>query len=301
MSSATHVGVGAKYVSISANGDKPEGLDFEKLRTVFTTGSPLTDNLFDWLDQNITNSGKSAICSISGGTDILGCFVGGNPIKPVHRGEIQSKILGMDVHAYNDKGNDVLDEKGELVCVKPFPHVPVGFRNDPGDRKFIASYFDVFPDIWTHGDLISVSSETGGIRIYGRSDTTLNPGGVRIGSAEIYRLAEAMEEIIDSIVIGIPYDNDEAICLFVVLNKGLKLDETLLAKLRDKIRTGSTPRHVPKFIFQVGETVKTLNGKKMEKSLKKLFNDEEVENMSAMENPKCLEEYKKIRDELLER
>ena len=293
----TQLGMGAKYVSISSSYSPKDKLDFSALRTIFTTGSPLTADLFDWINKNISK--KVQICSISGGTDIVGCFVGGNPVLPVHIGEIQGALLGMDVVAYDHNQQPVYGGKGELVCQKSFPNTPVFFWNDPNGEKYKNSYFSENSGVWTHGDLISINPENGGVIIYGRSDSTLNPGGIRIGPAEIYAQVESLDEIEDSIVIGYPHNGDEKILLFVVLKKGLEMNSELKSHVQTTLRKNATPRHVPKHIYAVSDIPKTYNGKKMEKAVKNIFTGRPVDNLSAMANPESLKQFEQIRETLL--
>ena len=256
----THFGTSAKFIdAIAKTGLKPEDTHrLERLRAILSTGSPLAPEGFDYIYQNV----KSDVClsSISGGTDIVSCFVLGNPMGPVWRGEIQAKGLGMAVEVFSEEGKPVKGEKGELVCTKPFPSMPVGFWNDPDGAKYRAAYFEKYPSVWRHGDWCE-ETEHGGIVIYGRSDTVLNPGGVRIGTAEIYRQVESLEEVVESLVIGQDWQGDVRVVLFVKLKEGATLDDSLAARIKKQIRENTTPRHVPAKILQVGDIPRTKSGK----------------------------------------
>jgi acetoacetyl-CoA synthetase len=236
---------------------------------------------------------KADVClsSISGGTDILSCFVGGVPTRPVHAGEIQGAGLGMDVQIWNDAGEAVREEKGELVCTRPFPSCPTGFWNDPDGRRFHAAYFDRWPDVWAHGDYGEVTAHDGFL-IHGRSDAVLNPGGVRIGTAEIYRQVERVAEVLDSVVIGQPWEDDVRVVLFVVLRDGLRLDDELRERLRRTIRSNTTPRHVPARILQVADIPRTISGKIVELAVRKVVLGEPVTNTDALANPEALDGFR---------
>jgi acetoacetyl-CoA synthetase len=237
------------------------------------------------------------LASISGGTDIVSCFVGGNPIGPVWRGEIQCRALGMKVEVFDEDGRAVVGEKGELVCTMPFPSMPVGFWNDPDGRKYHAAYFDTFPGVWRHGDWVEMT-EHGGIIIYGRSDAVLNPGGVRIGTAEIYRQVEQLDEIVDSVVIGQRWENDERIVLFVKLRDGVSLTDQLRDRIRRRIRENTSPRHVPAKILQITDVPRTKSGKVVELAVRDVVHGRDVKNREALANPEALEQYRN-RPELL--
>ena len=232
------------------------------------------------------------LASICGGTDIISCFMLGNPLLPVYPGEIQCRGLGMDVQAWDEQGRSVVGRKGELVCVRPFPSQPVGVWNDPDQSKYRAAYFAHYPGVWRHGDFIEITPR-GGVIVYGRSDATLNPGGVRIGTAEIYRLVETLPEVVDSL--AVPHttpDNDVEIVLFVVLRAGLALDEPLRQRLRQVIADGATRRHVPRQIYAVPDVPRTLNGKKVELAVAQLLRGEAVVNRDALANPDALEAFR---------
>ena len=268
-----------------------ESFDLSSLKIILSTGSPLSIENFKWVYENVKNDLQ--LSSISGGTDIVSCFMLGNPNLPVYAGEIQSKGLGMKVEAFNEKGESVIEQKGELVCTKPFPSMPVYFWNDPERSRYRAAYFDHYPDVWRHGDYIKIT-ENGGIIVYGRSDATLNPGGVRIGTAEIYRVVEAMEEITDSLVIGQNWRNDVRIILFVVLKQNHVLNDKLIDKIKDTIRKNATPRHVPARIVQVSDIPRTISGKKVELAVTRIIHNEKVENRDALANPDSLDEFRKV-------
>lgn len=294
----TIFGTSAKYLaSVEKAGLKPkEQFDLSPLKAMLSTGSPLSVESFHFVYDQIKND--ICLSSISGGTDIISCFALGNPIGAVYEGELQTRGLGMSVQVFNDEGKPVVGEKGELVCTKSFPSQPIYFWNDPDGSKYRGAYFEVFPNIWCHGDYAELTEHNGMI-IYGRSDATLNPGGVRIGTAEIYRVVEGMEEIQDSVVIGQPWDNDVRVVLFVVLKKGYQLNEELIKKIKQNIRENTTPRHVPAKILEVTDIPHTLNGKKVEIAIRKTIMGEEVKNKDALANPESLEQFKN-RKELME-
>ncbi len=289
-----HFGVSAKYIDfISKAGARPaDKHDLSSLRTLMSTGSPLAPESFDY----VYNAIKKDIClaSISGGTDIISCFVLGNPTLPVWRGEIQCKGLGMDVAVFDDHGNEAPNgTKGELVCRNAFPSMPVGFWQDENDAKYRAAYFERFPGSWHHGDYVELT-DRGGMIVYGRSDAVLNPSGVRIGTAEIYRQAEQVEEVIESLVIGQRWDADTRVVLFVRLREGLDLDEDLQIKIRTIIRKNASPRHVPAKIIQVADIPRTKNGKITEVAVRKVVHGESIDNHEALDNPEALELYRDL-------
>jgi acetoacetyl-CoA synthetase len=258
-----------------------------------STGSPLSAEGFDTVYQSVSK--KVALQSISGGTDIISCFVLGSPMLPIYRGEIQCAGLGMDVAVFNDKGEAVVGTKGELVCRQSFPSMPVGFWNDDNQEKYRAAYFSRFPGVWTHGDYAEQTQRNTWI-IYGRSDTVLNPGGVRIGTAEIYRQVEQLPEIIEAIVIGQQWQDDVRVVLFVRLAPGRTLDTELQRRIRQTIRHGASPRHVPAVIAQVQDIPRTLSGKIAETAVRDLLNGQPVNNADALANPLALEEYRQLKD-----
>jgi acetoacetyl-CoA synthetase len=263
--------------------------DLSSIRTMTSTGSPLAPEGFDYVYQHI----KADIClsSISGGTDIIGCFASGNPIGPVWRGELQARCLAMAVEAYGDDGRPVRGQKGELVCERPFPSMPVGFWDDPDGARYRAAYFEKYPNIWWHGDFIELT-EHDGMVIYGRSDATLNPGGVRIGTAEIYRQVENLDEVEESIVVGQDWQGDVRVVLFVRLCEGLALDDDLVGRIKAAIRAGCTPRHVPARVLQVADIPRTKSGKIVELAVRDVIHGRAVKNVEALANPEALALYK---------
>jgi len=287
----TVFGTSAKYIAACEKLGLHPGSqhNLSKLRAVLSTGSPLTIENFRWVYENVKRDLQ--LSSICGGTDIISCFMLGNPMLPVYAGEIQSIGLGMDVRAFDEDGESVIGQKGELVCCSPFPSQPTGFWNDPDGEKYRKAYFDVYPDVWRHGDFVEIT-ERGGVIVYGRSDATLNPGGVRIGTAEIYRVVESIEEIVDSVVVGknTP-DADVEVCLFVVLRDGLRLDSALIDKIKARIAEGTTRRHVPKHIRQVTAIPYTISGKKVELAVQRLIHGQAVPNRDALANPAALDQY----------
>ena len=291
----TLFGVSAKYIDALNNyGVVPKNNhDLSKLRTICSTGSPLSKDGFRYIYKNIKEDVHLA--SISGGTDIVSCFVLGNLFQAVHMGEIQNRGLGMDVDIFDEKGFSVKNTKGELVCKKPFPSMPVKFWNDDGDKKYKSTYFEKYKNVWHHGDFAKIT-DNGGFIIFGRSDTTLNPGGVRLGTAEIYSVVEKFEEIQESIVIGQSWDNDIRIILFVVLNKGYNLTNKIIDKIKKAIRSNASPRHVPSKIIPVLEIPKTKNGKLVELAVKQSVEGETIKNLEALANPDSLKQFKNIKE-----
>ncbi|MEF8824014.1 MAG: acetoacetate--CoA ligase [Desulfohalobiaceae bacterium] len=289
----TAFGASAGYITALQNaGVKPgRQFDLSPLKIVMSTGSPLPAEGFDFVYSEIKRDVQLA--SISGGTDLIGCFFLGNPIGPVYSGELQCRGLGMKVEAYDDQGNPVINQKGELVCTAAFPSMPLHFWNDPDGSKYRDAYFDVFPGVWRHGDFIEIN-DRGGVVIYGRSDATLNPGGVRIGTAEIYRQVDLMDEIEDSLVVGQEWGNDQRVVLFVKPNPGYELDDDLRQRIRKTIRENASPRHIPAKIIQVPDIPYTLNMKKVELAVKRTLQGEEVKNKDALRNPESLENFRDI-------
>ena len=283
-------GTSPKYLSmIEKSGYNPkDNCDLSALKTILSTGSPLSDENFNWVYSKIKKD--LLLSSISGGTDIISCFMLGCPIIPVYPGEIQTRGLGMKVEAFDETGKSVINEKGELVCTAPFPSRPVYFWNDPENLKYKSAYFEHFPGVWRHGDYIKIT-DTGGVIVYGRSDATLNPGGVRIGTAEIYRIVESIDEVADSLVVGQNYNNDVRIILFVVLKNDIQLNNNLIEKIKTKIRTTATPRHVPALVYKIKEVPHTISGKKVELAVTKILNGETVENRDALANPDSLKQF----------
>jgi acetoacetyl-CoA synthetase len=287
----THFGTSAKFID-KCNKDGLRPIDthrLEHVRAILSTGSPLVPESFDYVYRAV----KKDVClsSISGGTDLCGCFVLGNPILPVWRGEIQSRALGMKVEVFGENGHPVRGEKGELVCTKPFPSMPIYFWGDPDGAKYRAAYFEKYPNVWCHGDWCELTGHDGMI-IYGRSDATLNPGGVRIGTAEIYRQVERLHEVAEALVIGQDWDNDVRVVLFVKLRDGLTLDDALAARIRAEIRANATPRHVPAKIVQVADIPRTKSGKIVELAVRNVVHHRPVKNVEALANPEALEHYR---------
>ena len=289
----TLFGTSAKFINICEKSGVRPGTQFDlsAMRAVLSTGSPLSAEDFEWVYREVKQDLQLA--SISGGTDIISCFMLGSPINPVWAGEIQKRGLGMKVEAWTEDGLPVIGEKAELVCTAPFPSMPVSFWKDPGNEKYLDAYFRFFPGVWRHGDYCEVT-EHGGVIMYGRSDSTLNPGGVRIGTSEIYRQVELVEEVVDSVVIGQPWQNDVRVVLFVMLRPGVKLDEALVKKIKTRIRANATPRHVPDKILVVPDVPRTINGKKVELAVLKTILGEEVKNKDALANPEALEHFKDV-------
>jgi len=287
----TLFGTSAKFIDACAKaGLEPiKSHKLGPLRTITSTGSPLVAESFDYVYAKVKRDVHLA--SISGGTDIVSCFVLGNPIGPVWRGEIQARGLGLAVEVFDETGQPSRGAKGELVCLKPFPSMPVGFWNDPDGKKYHAAYFERFPGVWTHGDWTEITAHDGVI-IYGRSDAVLNPGGVRIGTAEIYRQVEQVDEVLESIVIGQDWDNDVRVILFVRLRDGATLDAALEKKIRDQIRKNTTPRHVPAKIVQVADIPRTKSGKIVELAVRDIVHGRPIKNREALANPEALELYK---------
>ena len=286
-------GTSAKYISaLQSKKIFPSEIStFPYLRCILSTGSPLVDENYDFIYNNWKKDVQ--LSSISGGTDIISCFALGNPILPVKRGELQCRGLGMKVESFDDNGNFIYDTKGELVCTKAFPSMPIYFWNDNNNNKFKKAYFSVFSNIWYHGDYISIS-KSGGLKIFGRSDTTLNPGGVRIGTSEIYQAVEYFKEIEDSLVIGQPWKNDERIILFVKLKNNDLLSNQLKEKIKLSIKKTCSPRHVPEKIIQINDIPYTINGKKVELAVKQVIQNIEVKNKDVLANPDVLDAFKEI-------
>jgi acetoacetyl-CoA synthetase len=285
---ATLFGTSAKFIdTISQAGLAPkETHDLSFLKIFCSTGSPLAPEGFDYVYDKVINN--IPLVSFSGGTDIVGSFCGGNPTKPVWRGEIQSPMLGIALDVFDKDANSIRKEKGELVCTQAFPSMPVGFWRDTDGSHYKDTYFKTFPNVWTHGDYIEIT-EHGGIIIYGRSDTTLNPGGVRIGTAEIYSQVEKLDEIVESIVIGQTWKGDVRIVLFVVLKDPLMLDESLIERIKKQVRTNCTPRHVPEIVIQVNDIPRTKSGKITELAVRDIVHGQKIKNKEALINPESLE------------
>lgn len=287
----TIFGTSAKYIAmLESEGVIPKNIsDFPNLKAILSTGSPLSEESFEYVYREWKSDVQ--LSSIAGGTDIVSCFVLGNPILPVYKGEIQCRGLGMDVDSFDDLGNSINEEKGELVCKTAFPSMPVYFWNDENDQKYHDAYFNVYQHTWHHGDYILISKH-GGVTMHGRSDATLNPGGVRIGTAEIYRVLENMEEIADSVVVGHKIDDDERVVLFVKMNQGFELNDEIKKKIRSQLKSSCSPRHVPSIILETPDIPYTINGKKVEVTVKKIIHGQEVKNKDALANPESLEYFK---------
>ena len=287
----TVFGTSAKYIDALAKlGLEPRRThSLASLRTMTSTGSPLVAESFEYVYRNIKSD--LLLSSISGGTDIVSCFVLGSPWLPVWRGEIQCRGLGMKVEVFDDDGQAVVGQKGELVCSAPFPSMPVMFWNDPGGAKYRTAYFERFPGVWCHGDWMELTPR-GSCIIYGRSDATLNPGGVRIGTAEIYRQVERLEEVVESLVIGQDWDRDVRVVLFVRLREGLALDDALVKRIKDTVRANTTPRHVPAKVLQVADIPRTKSGKIVELAVRDVVHGRPVKNREALANPEALELFR---------
>jgi acetoacetyl-CoA synthetase len=289
----TIFGTSARYIAgVEKAGLKPrEKYDLSSLKTMCSTGSPLSEESFRFVYRDIKED--IDLASISGGTDIISCFALGCPILPVYEGELQCRGLGMKVEAYNPQGKPVTGRQGELVCTATFPSQPIYFWNDPDNAKYKSAYFSVFPNVWHHGDFIEIT-EHGGVKIYGRSDATLNPAGVRIGTAEIYRVVEAMDEISDSIVVGQNWENDVRVILFVKPAPNVVLDDALKSRIKKNIRENTTPRHVPALVLTVEDIPMTLNGKKVELAVRNVLEGKPVTNKDALLNPQALDQFANI-------
>jgi acetoacetyl-CoA synthetase len=286
----TIFGTSAKYLAaLEKAGVKPkESYDLTALKAILSTGSPLSAESFEFVYRDI----KDDLClsSISGGTDIISCFALGNPMGPVYASELQCRGLGMKVEAYDARGNSIIGGKGELVCTQSAPSMPIYFWNDPGNTKYGEAYFDVYPGVWKHGDYMEIT-EQGGVIIYGRSDATLNPGGVRIGTAEIYRQVENIPEVMDSLVVAQDWDDDVRIVLFVKLREDVKLTDGLVDRIKTTIRQNCTPRHVPAKILAVEDIPYTISGKKVELAVRNVIHGLNVKNKDALANPEALDCY----------
>lgn len=292
---ATLFGTSAKYIEAlqKAGIDPHKSHDFKSLRMITSTGSPLVPEGFEFVYQHISST--LCLSSISGGTDIISCFLLGNPTGPVWPGELQAPGLGMDVRVFNENGHAVVGEKGELVCCNPFPSMPLFFWGDKEDKKYHEAYFEKFPNAWCHGDYVE-KTDHGGFIIYGRSDTVLNPGGVRIGTAEIYRQVEQIPEVLESLVVGQDWKEDVRVILFVKLRGKLTLVPELIDKIKRHIRLHTSPRHVPSKILQVSDIPRTKSGKIVELAVREVIHDRPVKNLSSLANPDALELYKNLKD-----
>jgi acetoacetyl-CoA synthetase len=291
--SMTLFGTSAKYLaSIEKLGLRPGAShDLAALKSILSTGSVLAPESFDYVYRDIKQEVR--LSSISGGTDIISCFALGNPVLPVHRGELQCRGLGMKVEIYDEDDRPIVDRKGELVCSAPFPSMPVGFWNDPEGTRYRAAYFDRYPGVWAHGDYAALLS-AGGMVIYGRSDAVLNPGGVRIGTAEIYRVVEQFDEVVESLAVGQEWDDDVRVILFVHLRDDLILNDDLRQRINTTIRQEETPRHVPAKIIQVAAIPRTISGKIVELAVRETIHSRPVKNLDALANPEALTLYKDL-------
>ena len=291
-------GTSAKFLSAQEKaGIEPRGeFALDSMHTLLSTGSPLAPEGFDYVYRAVAPTVQ--LSSISGGTDILGCFAAGNPLLPVRRGELQCLALGMAVEVFDPDGKSVVGQQGELVCCAAFPSMPLGFWNDENGARYRAAYFERFPGVWAHGDYAEITP-SGGMVIYGRSDAVLNPGGVRIGTAEIYRQVERLDEVIESIAVGQTWEDDVRVVLFVVLREGIELNDDLKARIRQAIRERTTPRHVPSKILAVPDIPRTISGKIVELAVRAVIHGQPVKNKDALANPDALEHFEN-RSELRE-
>ncbi|HEX6575863.1 MAG TPA: acetoacetate--CoA ligase [Gemmatimonadaceae bacterium] len=292
----TVFGTSARYLAMcEKEAFEPSKHDLAPLKAILSTGSPLALHSFDWVYSKVKSDVH--LSSISGGTDIVCCFAGGNPMLPVYRGELQCRALGMAVHVYNEEGVPVVEEQGELVCTRPFVSMPTGFWNDPDGSKYRAAYFEKYPNVWRHGDWCEITEHDGMI-IYGRSDATLNPAGVRIGTAEIYRQVEQLPEIVESVAVGQDIDGsstgDVRVVLFVRLREGLTLDDDLADRIRKQIRGNTSPLHVPKKIVQVADIPRTISGKISELAVRDVVHGRSVKNTEALANPESLKLFENL-------
>jgi len=290
---ATVMGVSAKYIDALAKQglDPARTHDLGATKAILSTGSPLVPEGFDYVYAKVKPDVR--LCSMSGGTDLISCFVLGSPLLPVWRGEIQCRGLGMDVGVYDENGQRLAVGKGELVCTRAFPSMPIGFWNDPDGTKYRSAYFEKYPNVWCHGDWSELTPR-GGMIIYGRSDAVLNPGGVRIGTAEIYRQVEQLPEVVESLAIGQQWDNDVRVVLFVRLAPGVALDDALSDKIRQQIRRNTSPRHVPARIVAVADIPRTKSGKIVELAVRDVVHGRPIKNIEALANPEALELFRDL-------
>jgi len=289
----TIFGTNAKYIALlEKEGVCPKKThSLSTLHTMLSTGSPLLPESFDYVYRDIKDD--LLLASISGGTDIIGCFALGSPTLPVHKSELQTRSLGLSVDVFNEKGAPIKKEKGELVCKSPFPSMPIGFWNDPEGKRYRSAYFERFPGIWHHGDFVELT-ENNGMIFYGRSDAVLNPGGVRIGTAEIYRQVETLDEIVESLAIGQNWENDVRVVLFVRLKEGVKLSEDLISEIKSRVKSGASPFHVPKKIIAVPDIPRTRSGKIVEIAVRDIIHGIEPKNIEALLNPEALSYFRNI-------
>jgi acetoacetyl-CoA synthetase len=261
------------------------------MRVFASTGSPLSPNSYDWVYSNIKDNIQ--LSSISGGTDIVACFVHGNPCLPVNRGEIQCASLGMDIQSWDDDASQLFGKAGELVCVNSFPSIPIGFWEDEDKKKFKKSYFEKYKNVWHHGDFI-IATEHNSFIVEGRSDATLNPGGIRIGTAEIYRQVEALPEVLEALAVGQNWKNDQRVLLFLIMKDNRDLDQELIDKIKNTIRKGASPRHVPAKVFKVKDFPRTRSGKISELAVRDIIHKKKLKNIEALANPEILEIYNNL-------
>jgi acetoacetyl-CoA synthetase len=293
----TVFGTSAKWLALAEKeGARPVSThDLRSLQSILSTGSPLAAHSYDYVYEHVKPDVR--LSSISGGTDIISCFALGSPISPVYRGELQVRGLGMKVEVFDEEGRSIIGQQGELVCTAPFPSMPVSFWNDPDGSKYRAAYFERFPNVWRHGDWAEITPR-GGLIIHGRSDATLNPAGVRIGTAEIYRQVEQLPEVIESVVIGQDVRGDAGtdvrVVLFVRLADGVVLDEALKEKIRTQIRSNASPHHVPKKIIQVADIPRTISGKITELAVRDVVHGRPVKNADALANPQALDLFRNL-------
>jgi len=294
--SITVFGTSAKYLSAAeqAGVHPAKSHQLPALRTILSTGSPLVEEGFDYVYEKVKSNVQLA--SISGGTDLISCFALGNPVSPVYRGQIQARGLGMKVEVFDSEGRSLpVGEKGELVCTQPFPSMPIGFWNDPDEAKYHAAYFETFPNVWRHGDYCELTPE-GGMIIWGRSDAVLNPGGVRIGTAEIYRPVEKIPDVVEAVVVGQDWKADTRVVLFVKLRESVVLDEALVDAIHQRIRAETSPRHVPAKVIQIADIPRTMNGKIAELAVRDVIEGRPVKNREALANPEALDLFKDLPD-----
>jgi acetoacetyl-CoA synthetase len=289
----TAFGTSAKYLAAvqSARYLPKANVNLDRLRSILSTGSPLSPESFEFVYSNV--KADLHLASISGGTDIVSCFALGVPTLPVYSGELQARGLGMAVDIFDDEGQPLREEKGELVCTAPFPSRPIGFWNDPEGKRYQAAYFETFDNIWAHGDYAELTAR-GGLIIHGRSDAVLNPGGVRIGTAEIYRQVEKISEVVDSICVGLPKNGDVVVALYVVLRPEVELSAELISRIKSTIRDNTTPRHVPAIIKAVADIPRTKSGKIVELAVRNVLTGQPVKNIESLANPEALELFKNL-------
>ena len=291
----TFLGVSAKYIDslAKANAEPKKYFNLSSLRVIASTGSPLGPLGYDWVYSNVKDNVQ--LSSMSGGTDLVACFVGGNPCLPVFRGEIQCAILGMDTQSWKSQNNDIINEAGELVCVKPFPSMPIEFLNDKDDEKYKKAYFTKYSNVWHHGDFVIKTNRKTFI-VEGRSDATLNPGGIRIGTAEIYRHVENHEKVKEALAVGQDWEGDQRIILYLILKEGVLLNNELNIEIKSLIRQKASPRHVPSKIFQVDDFPRTRSGKISELAVKDIIHGREIKNTEALINPEILNNFRDFKD-----